>query len=110
MSIRNERIASIIKKNVAQIIEFELNDPNVGLVTITDVVVTRDLSMAKIYFMTYSPGKEKTLNSLTRAKGHIRSQLAKFLKTYKTPDLKFIYDDSLEKANHLENLIKKAND
>lgn len=111
MKIKQERVASIIKRNIAEIIQFQLNDPDIGLVTITEVDLANDYSLAKIYVM-LSGSKyniEKSLATLKKAKGFIRSELAQHLQIYKTPDLVFIQDDRLDKANHLVNLIEKAN-
>lgn len=111
MKIKQERLANIIYRNIAEIIQFQLADPNVGLITITSVKVTGDLSLAKVYFVVSGDDvqKDNTLKALIRAKGYIRSELAQHLDTYKTPDLKFIYDDNLDKANRIDELIKKAN-
>lgn len=111
MKIKQERVASIIKRNVAEIIQFQLNDPNVGLVTVTDVKLTNDYSIAKIYIMISgtSEDKAKGLDALRHAKGYIRSELAKDLAIFKTPDLVFMLDDSLEKYNRLTSIIEQAN-
>lgn len=110
MKIKNERIANIIKKNIAEIIQFQLKDPNVGFVTITDVQVTSDNSLAKIYvmFLGQNPRKEAGLNALKHSKGFIRTELGKTLSIRKVPELLFILDDSLEKANKINDIIKKA--
>jgi len=110
MKIKNERIANIIKKNIAEIIQFQLKDPNVGFVTITDVQVTSDNSLAKIYvmFLGQNPRKEAGLNALKHSKGFIRTELGKTLSIRKVPELLFILDDSLERANKINDIIKKA--
>ncbi|MFV0255413.1 MAG: 30S ribosome-binding factor RbfA [Erysipelotrichaceae bacterium] len=111
MKIKQERLANIIYRNLAEIIQFKLNDPDVGLITITEVKVTGDLSVAKVFYVVHGNQfqKDRCLKALIRAKGFIRSELAQHLSTYKTPDLKFIYDDNLDKANRIEELIKQAN-
>ena len=101
MSVKQERVAQIILKDVTDIIQFSLKDPNVGFVTITDVQVTNDYSYATIYvsFLGKEERKQAGLKALNRAKGFIRSELGKRLSIRKVPDLIFKLDDSLEKAN-----------
>ena len=109
MKIRTERLAQIIKKEVSDIIQFSLKDRRIGFVTITDVNLTNDLSYAKI-FINILDKDEKTaerMESLKKAKGYIRSELAKRLTTYKVPDLIFVLDDSLKQGNRIDEIIKK---
>ncbi|MDD2591388.1 MAG: 30S ribosome-binding factor RbfA [Erysipelotrichaceae bacterium] len=108
MRIRTERLAQTIKKEVSEIIQFSLKDRRVGFVTVTDVTVTNDLSFAKIYINILDDeikAKER-FNNLKKAKGFIRSELAKKLTTYKVPQLIFIFDESLKKGNRIEEIIK----
>ncbi|MDD3923475.1 MAG: 30S ribosome-binding factor RbfA [Erysipelotrichaceae bacterium] len=108
MRIRTERLAQTIKKEVSEIIQFSLKDRRVGFVTVTDVTVTNDLSFAKIYINILDDeikAKER-FDNLKKAKGFIRSELAKKLTTYKVPQLIFIFDESLKKGNRIEEIIK----
>lgn len=109
MKLRTERLAQIIKKEISEIIQFALKDKRVGFVTITDVTVTNDLSFAKIYvnILDDETKVNERFESLKKAKGFIRSQLASKLSTYKVPELIFILDDSLKKGNRIEEIIKK---
>jgi len=108
MGIKNERIAQIIKKEISDIIQFSLKDERVGFVTVTDVEVTKDMSYAKIYINILD--KEEKINSrfehIKKAKGFIRSELAKRMSTYKVPDLIFVIDNSLQKGNKIDDIIK----
>ena len=110
MTIKQQRLSNQIAKHLANIIQFEMKDPNLGLITITDVSVTHDLSLAKVYVMVSGNTKQKqlSLDALDQARGFIRSSLAKELTTYKTPEIRFIYDDSLDKAERIDELIKKT--
>jgi ribosome-binding factor A len=110
MKIKNERLANIIKKNIAEIIQFQLKDPSIGFVTITDVQLTSDNSLAKIYvmFLGQNPRKEAGINALKHSKGFLRTELGKTLSIRKVPDLMFILDESLDKANRIDEIIKKA--
>lgn len=111
MSTKAEKMSGIIQKEISQIIQFELKDPKVGFVTITDVKCSSDLSIAKVYvsFLGQDARKEAGMNALKRSKGFIRSELAKRLSIRKTPDLVFLQDDSLEKGNKIERIIFDLN-
>ncbi len=111
MNIKNERIAGIIKKEVSDIIQFSLKDKQIGFCTVTDVTVTKDLSFAKIFvsFLDKPQYVNERLSSLKHAKGFIRTELGKRMKTYKVPDLIFTIDDSLEKGNKIDRIIKDIN-
>ena len=110
MKNKQQRISNLIGKILAEIVFFELKDPDLGLLTISDVEVTNDLSLAKVYVMVTGSKRqqEKSLAALDHAKGFIRKALAKELTTYKTPELRFIYDDSLDRASRIEELIKET--
>ena len=108
MSVKQERVAQIILKDVTDIIQFSLKDPSV---TITDVQVTNDYSYATIYvsFLGKEERKQAGLKALNRAKGFIRSELGKRLSIRKVPDLIFKLDDSLEKGERIDSIISQIN-
>jgi len=110
MAVRQDRVESIINKNISEIIQFELKDPSVGFVTITDVKMTNDYSYAKVYvsFLGQTNRQKKGLETLNRAKGYIRSLLSKKISIRKVPELIFVLDTTLEKANKIESIIKKT--
>ena len=107
MTLKADRISGIIQKEVSEIIQFSLKDPKVGFITITDVRVTNDLSIAKIYvsFLGQDARQEAGMKALERSKGFIRSELAKRMSIRKVPSLVFLADDSLEKGNKIEKII-----
>ena len=102
---------NIIQKEVSEIIQFELKNPKIGFVTITDVDVTSDMSYAKIFvsFLGQDARKEAGLKALNQSKGFIRSELAKRLTIRKTPELIFQLDNSLEKGNKIEKILHDIN-
>ena len=108
-SVKIKSINSSILKEVTDIIQNSVKDPKLGFVTITDVDVTNDLSYAKVYisFLGKKERNDAGLNVLNKAKGHIRSELAKRLTTRKVPELIFILDDSLEKGNRIESILNE---
>lgn len=109
MSVKNDKVAGLIQKEISSIIQFEMKDPKLGFVTITDVRVTNDLSIAKVYvsFLGQQARKDAGMKVLERSKGFIRSELAKRLSMRKVPDLKFMHDDSLEKGNKIEKILSE---
>lgn len=108
---KSYRVASIIKRCVSEYLALELNEPQIGFVTITDVEVTNELSFAKIYvtFMDNKANAVDRLESLSRYKGRIRSYVSRHLDTKKCPELIFIIDDSLEKGNRIERILDVLN-
>ena len=109
MTLKAEKIAGIIQKEVSEIIQFSLKDPKIGFITITDVTVTNDLSIAKVYvsFLGQQAREEAGMKALTRSKGYIRSELAKRMSIRKVPELIFKIDDSLERGNKIEKIISE---
>ncbi len=108
-TIKQERLNQIILKEITNIIQFELKDPTVGFITVTDVSVSNDHSYANIY-VTFLGKKERNdagLKALNKAKGFIRSELAKRLTTRRVPDLIFKLDDTLERTSKLEQIFQE---
>lgn len=112
MSLKVERLEQQIKKELAQIIQFEMKNSNKGFITITDVRLTNDLSQAKIYvnILGEENDQNKGLDTLENAKGFLRSELAKKLTIRKAPEIIFVLDTSLEQGNRIESIIKKINE
>lgn len=92
------------------LIRYGIKDPRVGMVTITGVEVTSDLSHATVLFTQLGGGAraDEVLAGLTHAAGHLRSELAQRLRLYSVPQLHFRYDDSIESGLRLSNLIDEA--
>lgn len=110
-SIKIERINSAIKREVSYILLNEVKDSNIKFVTVTAVKTTNDLSYSKIYVTTLKEDlKEETMKSLKNAKGFIRSSLANKIDIRHIPQLEFIYDESIEYGQRIENKIKEIND
>lgn len=111
MSMKKDKIAGIIQKEISEIIQFELKDPKIGFITITDVIVSGDLSIAKVYvsFLGQEARKEAGMKALERSKGFIRTQLAKRMTVRKVPQLIFLHDHALENGNKIERIIADLN-
>ena len=104
---RIDKIDSILMRELSVIISQELNDPKIGFPTVTEVDVAPDYSNAKVYvsFLGKNYKQRDGLEALRRAKGHIKSELAKRVRMRKIPDLEFIIDDSLDRADRIEKII-----
>ena len=106
-SIKQKRLEGTIRKNISDIIQFGLKDPNVGFVTITDVHISNDHSFAKVFvtFLGKDARAQAGLKALNRAKGFIRSELSQRLDIRRTPDLIFVLDETEMKARHIDEII-----
>ncbi len=103
---RSDRIADQIHKDIVNILRKEIKDPRINWVTISEVVVNSDNTWATIYWTVLNKGdKEAVMLGLEKARGFIRSQLSKGFQTYTIPNIKFVYDESLERASKIEALI-----
>jgi ribosome-binding factor A len=109
---RTDRIADAIQRILATAITQEVRDPRVGMVNINDVTVTRDMAHAKVYITFVGrDSEEESLQAaavLNNASGFLRNIVAKELDIRTTPKLRFIYDKTSVKGQHLSNLIDKA--
>lgn len=102
---RIERVKEQIMRELAELIRTDLKDPRAGLITINDVDVTRDYSHATIYYTVLSGSPEHSAQALDHAKGFLRSELSKKISVFRTPELHFQYDKSLERGVYLSHLI-----
>lgn len=109
--MRANRVAEQMKKELGDIIGRKIKDPRVGFVTVTDVEVTGDLQQAKVYITVLGEGNQKqdTLIGLAKAKGFIRSEIGKRIRLRKTPELFFELDETIEKGNRIEHILKDLN-
>ena len=116
---RTSRLGEQIQRDLATMIQFNMKDPRLGMVTLNAVKVAKDLGYADIYFTVMGAkgetdqvseeeirkNAEKILND---AAGYLRGELARDMKTRTTPMLRFHYDESLLRGHHMTNLINKA--
>lgn len=107
---RTDRIAEMIKRKLAQIIQKEIKDPRLpSFLTVSDVQVTKDLSHSKIFFTVLNSEPEVVAGILNAAASYLRTALARTLTLRTVPQLHFIYDHSLEHGMRLSRLIDDAN-
>ncbi len=111
MSVKIDRLNHNIIKEVSYILMQEVKDENIKFVTITDCKTTNDLSYAKIYFTVLDDTKKDiTLKALDNAKGFIRKELAERIEVRHTPELEFVYDESIDYGKRIEEKLKELND
>ena len=105
---RLNRINEELKKEISNILTFELKNPSVtGLISVTKAKITPDFKCAKIYVsILNSKNIDKTMQGLKESAGFIRSQLAKSINLRVTPELTFELDDSLEYGMKINNILK----
>lgn len=107
---RHERVAGSLRRELAVLIDRELKDPRLSSVTVSDVEVSRDISHARVFVNTRSvDDASETLDALNHAAGFLRAKVGSVLRMRSVPELKFFYDDSIERGSHLDALIEKAN-
>lgn len=106
---RTDRINDLIQKELSYLIQHKMNDPRVGMITLSEVVVSKDLAQAKIYVNVLQQQKSaQVIETLNKASGFLRQALAKRVQLRATPALKFYFDDTLQRANKIEKLIDQA--
>jgi ribosome-binding factor A len=111
---RTNRIGELIMRELAQMIQHEVSDPRVGMVTVSHVDVTSDMKYAKVYVtrLTTTESEQdikECLQGLSHAAGFLRRRLAGRVELRNIPELRFHYDKSLEHGFHMDELIAKAN-
>ncbi len=110
---RTQRIGDQMQRELALLIQREIKDPRLGLITITAVDVSRDLSHAKIFITIMGQGDDQeaikgNLRILNDAAGFLRMQLGKTMKLRTVPQLHFNYDASIRRGVELSSLIERA--
>jgi len=103
---RPQRVGDLIQRELSDLLAREVRDPRVGMITLTSVDVSPDMSHAKVYFTLLDKAHlDQVQDGLRRAAGFLRTQLARRIKLYSVPELRFQYDESIERADHLSRLI-----
>lgn len=106
---RGRKVADLIQRELAIMIQREVKDPRIGMVTVNEAKVSRDLAFADIYFTVLPAENTAEIEEvLNQAGGFLRSQLAKILNTRTTPRLRFHYDHTIENGARLNQAINEA--
>ena len=107
---RSERVGDLLVELIAELLRKEIRDPRLGGVTITAAKVTKDLRHARIYFnlLGRRDDKQEVRAGLESATGFIRSKIGKQLNLRFVPTLEFIYDETPDEAQRIEDLLKQV--
>ncbi len=111
MAHRIEQINSLIRQEISQLLQRQVKDPRLGnFIAVTEVVTSADLKYAKVFVSRIGGEEEKqeTLSVLASASGFFRRELARRLKLRYIPELSFQWDDSIERGDHLLQLIDEV--
>ena len=104
------RVGEQLRRELTLMLRDQVKDPRVSEIIIYDVVVSKDLSTAKVYFspMDIQQDAKEITQGLQSASGYLRTQLSKILSLRKIPELRFIVDDTEAKGDRIEQLIQKS--
>lgn len=110
MSRRSERLADELREQVAELLQGEVKDPRIGFVTITRVELTGDLGFARVFVgvLGDEAQRRRSLEGLTQAAGFLRRQLARRLRIYQVPELRFQYDTGLDATDRVAQLLRET--
>lgn len=104
---RGSRLAERIKERVAQVVLFELHDPRIGFVTVTRAKMSKDLSRVEIFYSVLGTDgdRSRVAHALQDARGYVQHEIAKICETRSVPHLEFVFDQSVEGAFKMEQLL-----
>ncbi|MBW1989032.1 MAG: 30S ribosome-binding factor RbfA [Deltaproteobacteria bacterium] len=110
---RQERVGALVRRKIAEILAKELKDPRLGPVTVTGVRMTTDLKVARVYY-TVREGdpalKRGADRAFASARGFIKKEMGQDLKLRYMPRLEFFYDESIDRGERIEKLLKQTGD
>ncbi|MFC1544226.1 30S ribosome-binding factor RbfA [Gemmatimonadota bacterium] len=105
---RTDRLNDEVRRVLAGVMETEIRDPRVGFVTVTEVEISRDLAVAKVYVtMAETEDPEDTMAGLQSAAGYLRKRLGEELRLRTVPEIRFLHDDSVDRGFRMDALLKK---
>jgi ribosome-binding factor A len=106
---RPERVADIIREEISQIVGYELEDPRLTIVTVTDVRLSENLRDARVYVTISGDEAEhrNALNALQKAAPYVRKQLGLSLNLPRTPEIHFVRDLVEEKGERVDELLRE---
>ena len=106
---RADRVSGLIQEVLSNLLKKDIHDPRLHMATITNVKMSRDLKLARIYFSIYgdSNKREAAAKGFESARGFIKRSLARKLSLRYMPDLIFFYDDSFDYGSHIDELLKR---
>ncbi len=106
---RPDRVADQIRSELAELLVREVHDPGIGFVTLTRVQISADLQQARVYYTALGDEKtrQKSSRALERAAAFLRRQIGSRLRLKRTPELHFVYDESIEGQDRIEQLLNE---
>lgn len=106
---RADRVAGSLRRELAQLIQMEVKDPDVGFIGLSDVEVSRDLGHAKVFVTVFEPEKAaSSIKALNKAAGYLRRRLGQEMRIRSVPELHFEHDASVETGHRMDTLIETA--
>ena len=105
---RSDRVASQMQRELADLIRTQVKDPELGMVTLSDVELSRDLAVGKLYvsFLGAKLPPNKCIKRLNERVPELRRELGKRIRVRVLPELRFVYDDSIERGMHMDALLQ----
>ena len=106
---RSDRVASQMQREIAELLRLQFRDPDLGMVTLSDVEISRDLAVAKLYvsFLGASLSEAQCIKKLAERVPELRHQLGRRMRLRQMPELKFIFDDSLGRGLRMDALLNR---
>lgn len=108
---RSDRVASQMQREIAELIRTQIKDPELGMVTLSDVELTRDLSVAKLYvsFLGARLADAQCVKRLAESGPELRHQLGRRIRIRNLPELRFVFDDSIMRGMQMDSLLRDLN-
>ncbi|MEN6641620.1 MAG: 30S ribosome-binding factor RbfA [Armatimonadia bacterium] len=112
MNLRLERVAQLIRDEIAQMLRRDIHDPLIGFVTITDVEVSSDLRHAKVFFSVLGDEEQvkNSIKGLLRARKYMNARLSETIELRYIPKLRFIYDETAVKAQRMAEALQREHE
>lgn len=105
---RSARVGDLIRREVADILQYRLKDPRVGFLAVTDVSISDDLKNATVFLSIMDrDSAQKTLSILNASAGFVKSELGKRLRLRYMPKITFMIDEAVEKGERIDSLLRK---
>jgi ribosome-binding factor A len=107
VALRQERVQHVIRDVIGELLSRKIKDPRIGFVSVINVEVTRDMSLAKVFVSVYGTeeAKTKSMEGLRSAQGLIRSEVSKALAMRKAPEILFVLDEGIERSIRVSKLL-----
>ncbi len=106
---RQRRVEELLKEEISRIVQFKIRDPRLGFVTVTDVEISPDLKHAHVFVSIYGEQAQinRSMECLTASAGFVRATLGHSIELRYTPELTFVYDESVARAARITKLLNR---